>query len=97
MNCYGGNDESGDDVRPAYMAKEAIQMADGDVDFTKYDWNGDKEVDQVFIVYAGYAEAQGGPDDSVWPHKWSLASGADGSLKCDGMVVNTYGCSALFK
>lgn len=94
MSYYGGNDESGGDVRPAYMAKEAIQMADGDVDFTKYDWNGNKEVDQVFIVYAGYAEAQGGPDDSVWPHKWCLAYGADGSLKCDGMVVNTYGCSA---
>ena len=73
---YGGNadTEEAEDLHPAEMVAEACQMADNEVNFKDYDWNGDGEVDQVFVLYAGAGEANGGDDDTVWPHEWTLAS-----------------------
>ena len=59
MSYYGGNDAYGDDKRPAYMVVDACQAAKASgVDFSIYDTNGDGYVDNVFIYYAGYNEAE---------------------------------------
>lgn len=68
MAYYGANDANGNDIGVQNFARESFKMADADVDFSKYDWNGDGTVEQVFIVYAGYAEAQGGAANTIWPH-----------------------------
>ena len=48
------------DTLPQAMVAEAVDAAyKAGTDFTKYDWDNDGEVDQVFVIYAGYAEAQG--------------------------------------
>ena len=67
-----GNEQH--DSHPAQMAREAVDAATVDVDFSNYDWNDDGEVDQVFIIYAGYAEAQGAAPETIWPHEWVLAA-----------------------
>ena len=94
QNCayYGGNDSSGDDLRPGAMVKEAIQLANNDVNFANYDWDGDGTVEQVYVVYAGKGEADGGADDTIWPHEWDLASATGSSIKLDGKTINTYAC-----
>ena len=38
---YGGNDRQGNDLRPAEMVIEACQLADPDVNYPDYDWDGD--------------------------------------------------------
>ena len=59
------------------MAYEAIQKAEAaGVDFSKYDWNNDGIVDQVFILYAGQSQANGGAEECIWPHEWTLSSAA---------------------
>ena len=96
MVYYGGNDDNEDDLRPGEMAAEACLAADGDVNFADYDWDGDGEVEQVYIIYAGYGEASAstGLEDTVWPHEWDLESSDYGrSLKLDGVTINTYACS----
>ena len=90
---YGGNDRYGDDKAPEEMVIEACQAVDAEVDFSDYDWDGDGEVDQVFILYAGLGEASGGDEDTVWPHEWQL-SGANKSLTLDGVKIDTYACSS---
>ncbi len=96
MSYYGKNDGMGSDVHPAEMVIEACRMADqAGVDFSQYDWDGDRYVDQVFVIYAGYGEAQGAPESTIWPHEWDLTSAkscGDGSgmLTLDGVRVNTY-------
>ena len=84
------------DIHPADMAWDAIQLADSDVDYSQYDWNDDGVVDQVFIIYAGYAEAQGADSNTIWPHEWTVAaaSNAPQTPMLDGMYINTYGCSS---
>ncbi|MBQ4445711.1 MAG: M6 family metalloprotease domain-containing protein [Prevotella sp.] len=81
------------DVNPVGMISEAVDAASAEVDFSKYDWNNDGEVDQVFVVYAGYNQAQGADANTIWPHEWSLAAG--GLTKTyNGKIINTYGCSS---
>lgn len=55
---------------------DACKIADTefDVDFSKYDANGDKFVDFVFVIFAGHGKAQGGPNESVWPAMIDLST-----------------------
>ena len=98
MAYYGENDSSGNDKYPAMMVSEAIELADEYVDYSDYDWDGDGEVEQVYVVYAGYGEASDAADNTIWPHKWDLATAAQygdgtGALTLDGVVIDTYACS----
>lgn len=58
---YGSHSMSGYDCNIEGFVSEACALAAPSVDFSKYDWDGDGEADQVFILYAGYGEAQHGP------------------------------------
>lgn len=93
---YGGNDSYGNDLRAGEMVAEACQWAATQgVDFSKYDWNGDGEVDQVFVLYAGKGEANGGAVSTIWPHEYALSYSDYGkSLSFNGVTVDTYACSA---
>lgn len=98
ITYYGGNDRNGDDLRPAQMVRDAIALADSQVDFSQYDWDGDGEVDQVFIICAGHSEAEYPDDDNsgakyIWPHEWSLGDAGLTVPTYDGVRVNTYGCA----
>ena len=90
MASYGGNSEEGIDIGARAFARESFMLADPDVDYKNYDWDGDGVVEQVFIVYAGYAEAQGGPAYTIWPHSFELSD----ALKLDGVAVSKYACSS---
>lgn len=99
MEYYGGHytDSYGteqNDKHPALMVAEAVDSAHvAGIDFSKYDWDGDGVVDQVFVIYAGYAEAQGADPSTIWPHEWSLA--AERAMRYyDNVTINTYGCAA---
>lgn len=94
---YGKN--VGDDEPNAYeMIVEACQWAHNNgTDFSKYDWNGDGKVDQVYVIYAGLGQADGGAVNTVWPHMFYL-SAYEGTeyynkgLTLDGVAIDTYAC-----
>ncbi len=98
MAYYGGNDNYGDDLRPAEMVNEACSIANAKfgVDFSQYDSDGDGNVDFVFVIYAGYAEAQGASENTIWPHQWSLESAGIPLEEriYDGKYVSGYACSS---
>ena len=99
MEYYGAHykNESGNesnDIRPGYFAAEAVDLASADVNFKDYDWDGDGTVDQVFIIYAGYAEAQGAAPETIWPHEWTIEAGTGSKKTYNGVTINTYGCAA---
>jgi len=98
MSYYGGNDSSGNDKYPAKMVIEALKLVDSQVNFADYDWDGDGEVDQVYVIYAGYGEAYGAASSTIWPHEWQLSSAAyysdgSGAQTMDGVKIDTYACS----
>ncbi len=92
MAYYGGNNSEGDDLRPAKMVYEACKAADNLVNFSNFDYDLDGYVDNVYIYYAGKGEADGGGDNTIWPHSWSLVSSRD-TLTLDGKKLDTYACS----
>lgn len=92
---YGGNSTSAPNSNCkniGEMLETALNAVDPVVDFSKYDWDGDGEVDQVFFLYAGRGEASGGGEDTIWPHEWVLRSALGKSLTFDGVTVDTYAC-----
>lgn len=92
-NYYGGNDYSGDDKNAAQMIADACAALDGEIDFSKYDTDGDGVIDNVFVFYAGRGEADGGGSDTVWPHAWFVYSGAGIRRSFDGVMLDRYACS----
>ncbi len=93
MAYYGANDGE-DDIRPREMVVEAVDLADQlGVDFSQYDNDGDGYIDNIFIYYAGYNEAEGGPDDSIWPHAWGIYN----QRTVDGVKTGSYACSSELK
>jgi immune inhibitor A len=96
MAYYGKNDMNGDDQHPGEMVATACQMVDDSVNFADYDWNGDKSVDQVYVLYAGYGENADSRflSSTIWPHEWDLSESDYGkTLVLDGDTINTYACS----
>ena len=90
---YGENGDNGTDSRPAEMIRDACLAADADTDFSRYDNDGDGEVDNVFVFYAGADEAQLAGDDHIWSHQWYLSS-AGIRLTLDGVKIDNYACSS---
>ncbi|MBQ0056048.1 MAG: M6 family metalloprotease domain-containing protein [Bacteroidales bacterium] len=85
---YGANSGDRNDIYAAEMIREAVNKADADVNYADYDWDGDRVAELVFVIYAGRGEADGGKDDTIWPHK----SGIDPVQK-DGVRISTYACA----
>lgn len=77
---YGTDDSKGNDQNFKQMISEACAQAAADkIDFSKYDSDGDKFVDLVYIIYAGYSQSiSGNSDDYLWPK-----SGTDNFYKYD--------------
>lgn len=96
MAYYGAPSGNVNDVNPAGMAAEAVDAAAAEVDFTPYDWDNDGEVDQVFIIYAGYNQAQGADPNTIWPHEWTL-DGAGLRKNYNNKIIRTYGCTSELK
>lgn len=95
MAHYGGNDLDGQDKLPERMVWEACRQADKEgIKFADYDWDGDKEAEEVFIVYAGYCEAyQDADPNTIWPHMYWLDYCGYRFTSSDGIKVNTYACA----
>lgn len=93
---YGKNNSQEEDVKAGQMVAEACLWAhEQGFDFSKYDWNGDGEVDQVFVLYAGHGEASYKDANTIWPHMHYLSASDYGkSLSLDGVTVDTYACSS---
>lgn len=92
MAFYGSNDSAGLDVNPQQMVIDACTLAAASgVNFAQYDTDNNGVVDNIFIYYAGYNEAEGAPANTVWPHRWTLA---DYSTKFNGVSIYDYACTS---
>ena len=91
---YGSNNEDGEDEKAAEMIVDACTALGPEIDLSTYDNDGDGEVDNVFVFYAGPNEAEGAGDNYVWPHMWYVQSGAGITYRRDGVLVDNYACTS---
>lgn len=95
---YGANTSGGDDMRPGELVSEAVKNIASEVaDWSVYDWNGDHEVEQVVVIFAGRGENdtyKTSDDNAIWSHQWTLSSAGASALQYDGYTINTYCCTS---
>lgn len=93
---YGENDKDGHDIKPWDMIAEACKAADSKIDFSLYDQDGDGEVDNVYVFYAGKSESENDDQpDLIWPHQYYIYAGSPRiDLTLDGKRIDRYACSA---
>ena len=81
---YYGMDKGGrTDVEINQMIMEACKMTNAlpDVDFSRYDWDGDGNVETVLVVYAGVGQNYvGAPADVVWPKQGYIGGRLDNKI-----------------
>lgn len=90
---YGQNDITGEDAHAVDMVIEACRLADETIDFSKYDFNNDGYIDNVFVFYAGRGEATSSDANTVWPHSWDVSEYTKVPVVLDGKKLNHYACS----
>lgn len=86
---YGANDYAGNDRRPEQMVTDAAAILADEIDFSEYDLDGDGYVDNIYVIYAGYGENNGGSRDTVWPHSYQISRGPE----YNGVRIYGYACS----
>ncbi len=98
LEYYGGDNQKGDDKNVPLLVKDACLIAQKDfnVDFGLYDNDNDNKVDIVYVIYAGRSEADGGSEDCIWPHAWSVQEnlGTYKVGKSKEVILDGYACSA---
>ena len=101
---YGTNDSQEQDQHATDMIIEACLAADSayDVDFSQYDNDKDGYADIIYVIYAGRNEADGGSENTIWPHYWNVQDYI-GSTSCtynqrqtllDDVFINFYCCNS---
>lgn len=93
---YGRNKDYGGgnmfDQNPVELIVEAVNACSSEVNFKDYDWDGDGEVDQVYVIYAGHGEASYDDPDLIWPHESEIDNWGIGEVKLQDVKINTYAC-----
>lgn len=93
LKYYGHNTSAGTDAHAAEAVAEACHLSKAaGVDFSAFDDDGDGRLDNLFVFVAGKDEAEGGGDDCIWSHAWSLSAGGI-DLTIDGMKIDKYAIS----
>ena len=96
---YGGNDPNGNDEKVGEFVVDAIKEIEKDVtDWSPYDWDGDGTVEQVFILFAGKGQNDGGSSQAIWPQQWRLSEEGTGSYTVSSggkdFIIDNFGCFA---
>lgn len=76
------------------LVRDLVLAADDQVDFSRYDGDGDGFVDALMVVHAGPGAEETGSRQDIWSHKWQLSDpvfGSPGPVKTqDGVSVDVF-------
>ena len=88
----GNSEDYVDDAGAAL--KEACKGLNSQIDFSRYDSDGNGSIDMTLMYYAGHNPAEGADKTKyIWPHQSYVV----GSPSLDGKVLATYFCTSELK
>ena len=93
---YFANNEDGDDVDARGVVVEACRKAyeEQGLDFSRFDANADGKIDNIFVIVAGFSEAETGEEDQVWPHMAYVQGTKEyNGAEVGGLLINAYNIS----
>ena len=95
--AHYANGNSGLTVLTWDLIRDALDLADPQVDFSQYDQNGDGAIDAITFLHSGYGAEWGGDDvygtnyvDRMWSHKWTINPAW---TSAEGVTVSEYSIS----
>lgn len=91
MAYYGAPSGNSPDVRPKEMIRDACVLVNDQIDFSEFDLDNDGFIDNVYVFYPGYSQADGAQINTIWPHSgfaWPKLN-----AEFDGVTLNKYACS----
>ena len=101
---YGQNAVNGiDELNVGQMILEACNTLKNNhgnaINFQNYDLDKKNGVDNVSVIYAGHNEAEGGGDNTIWPHQYYLKNYGipEYQRTIDGVVIDSYMCTSELK
>jgi len=71
------------------LVEDVVALADGQVDFSRFDEDGDGLVENLFIVHSGPGAEETGRRTDMWSHKWQLSDGRS-PYPVDGVSVDVF-------
>lgn len=74
MAYYGGTANKGSDENYIPLVIDACTAMNDSLDFSLYDQDGNGKIDLVYVIYAGYGQSNGGPNDTMWPKSFGVSS-----------------------
>lgn len=89
LSYYGSNTSSSHSSNVQQLVVELINLAAAGVDFSAYDANNDGRVDNISIFFAGYNEAEGGDENTLWPHQSTVQNSPTHNGKTFGSYLIT--------
>jgi len=80
------------------LTREAVMLADPDVNFSDYDADANGVVDHVLIIHAGYGQEYSSVTNDIWSNMWSVrpAQVADGKNVSSYSMDPEYGTLGVF-
>ena len=72
---------------------EACKGLNSEIDFTRYDSDGNGRVDMTLMYYAGHNQAETGDGTTIWPHQSYVQS----YTTLDGKYLDRYFCTSELK
>ena len=82
-----------DDENSQYLVEDVMDVLkqNPDIDWSRYDWNGNGYVNQLLIIYAGHGMNDFSGSDLIWPHQWWMSEhlkDAQKGVYCDPIPVS---------
>lgn len=95
VSYYGANYSDRRDALLHEAVRQACTASRNAVDFSSYDNDGDSEVDNIFILFAGPSESDGAGAEYIWPQHGTLRENG-GVLAIGGVQINSFSvCTEL--
>ena len=92
---YGQDMGTYHDINLGELVFHATELAslEGLVDYSQFDADGDKNVDNVYIFFAGYGQADTGRSNSIWPCSGYLHDDFEATMVLNGDTINRFAIS----
>jgi len=87
MSYYGEGAGTVMSGKYAELAAEACEAADDDVDFSRYDRDGDGYIDHLMIIHAGNDEASSGIAADIWSALIGIVPGVYDGVRASSAIM----------
>lgn len=78
---YGADLSEGEEQGTEAAFLEACRLLEDEIDYSRFDEDGDGRIDQLAFFYAGHDQSEGAPSEAFWSHHGNFAESGESSIR----------------